>query len=264
MPVYKWYAVNSVDFWISRADGTTGCGSLPKLKRALADDDKENAGWRAYWAGWVYQLRSQPAEVLICAARAAEHWQDSTPRNKATAIRLRGIGHSLDQDYPAAITAYREALEIYRNISPESNDVAVTLSSLAGTEQTNKDYSAAERDLREALDISKKNNDGEGIASRTGALASLALERGQWAEAESLAREALALAERVGRQELIASDSDRVARALFEQNSNLEEALSYSHRAVEIYTRLHMSDKLQWAQETLAEIEKALEVKIKK
>ncbi len=51
--------------------------------RALAADDKENAGWRAYRAGWTYYLRNQPAEVLACAARAAEHWQDSTPRNKA-------------------------------------------------------------------------------------------------------------------------------------------------------------------------------------
>jgi hypothetical protein len=40
----------------------------------------------------------------------------------------------------------------------------------------------------------------------TGNLAALALDREQWAEAESLAREALALAEKVGRQELIASE----------------------------------------------------------
>ncbi len=80
--------------------------------RALAADDKEHAGWRAYHAGWAYYLRNQPAEVLACAARAAEHWQNSTPRNKAIAIQLRGIGHELNKDYPAAIAAYREALEI--------------------------------------------------------------------------------------------------------------------------------------------------------
>src|SRR6185369_759554 len=58
--------------------------------RALADDDKENAGWRAYYAGFTYHLRNQPAEVLTCASRAANHWQDSSPRNKASAIYLRG------------------------------------------------------------------------------------------------------------------------------------------------------------------------------
>ena len=105
--------------------------------RALAADDKENAGWRAYRAGSTYYLRNQPAEVLACAARAAEHWQDSTPRNKATAIHLRGLGHQLNKDYPAAIAAYREALEIYRSISPESDDVAIALNDL-GRRRTRK------------------------------------------------------------------------------------------------------------------------------
>ncbi len=94
----------------------------------------------------------------------------------------------------------------------------------------------------------------------TGNLAELALDREQWAEAESLAREALALAEKVGRQELIASDCHRLAKALLKQNHNLDEALSLSRRAVEIYTRLR-SSRLQSAQETLAEIEEKLKDK---
>ena len=225
--------------------------------RALAANDKENAGWRAYRAGWTYHLRNQPAEVLACAARAAEHWQDSTPRNKAIAIRLRGLGHELNKDYPAAITAYREALEIDRSISPESNDVAIALNDLAEAERANKDYPAAERDYREALRIAKIIKNEEGIAIYTGNLAELALDREQWAEAESLAREALALAEKVGRQELIAGDCHRLAKALLKQNRAriLDEALSLSRRAVEIFTRLRQPDDLQEAQETLAEIE---------
>ncbi len=237
--------------------------------RALAADDKENAGWRAYNAGWVYYLRSQPAEALACAARAAEHWKNSTPRNKAAAIRLRGLGHKLKEDYSAAIAAYREALEIRRSISPESGDVAIALNDLASAEHANKDYPAAERDYREALRIAKKNKDDEGIAIYTGNLAELALDREQWAEAEGLAREALALAEKVGRLELIAADCHCLAKALLKQsrskfNFDLQEALSpvlseaegLSRRAVEIYTRLR-SPYLQSAQATLEEIERA-------
>jgi hypothetical protein len=41
------------------------------------------------------------------------------------------------------------------------------------------------------------------------------------------------------------------------QNHNLDEALSLSRRAVEIYTRLR-HPSLQSAQETLAEIERAI------
>jgi hypothetical protein len=97
----------------------------------------------------------------------------------------------------------------------------------------------------------------------TGNLALLALAREQWAEAESLAREALTLDEKVGRLELIAGDCHRLAKALLKQigksdwQSDLQEALSMSRRAVEIYTRLR-SPSLQSAQETLAEIEKAM------
>jgi tetratricopeptide (TPR) repeat protein len=224
---------------------------------SLAAGNRERAGWRAYEAGFVYSLRDQPDLVLACAARAASHWTDSTPRNKAFAIRLRGLGYELKKDYPAAIAAYREALDIYRAIFPESNDVSIVLNDLAGAERVNEDYPAAERDYREALRIAKKNNDHEGIAIRTGNLAALALDREQWAEAESLAREALSVAEKVGRNQIIASNSNRLAKALLKQNHAHNEALILARRAVEIYTRLRSGD-LPTAQETLAEIEKAL------
>ena len=227
--------------------------------RTLAADHKENAGWNAYRAGMIYYSRNQPAEVLACAARATEHWQHSTPSNKALAIQLHGIGHELNKDYPAAIVAHRKALEIHRSLSSESDDVAIDLSNLADAEKANKDYLAAERDYREALRIDKKNKLQEGIASDLGNLASLALVRGQWTKAETLAREALTLAEKVGRQELIASDCNRLAEAMLKQSHNLNEALSVSRRAVEIFTRLRQQDNLQEAQETLAEIEKAMQ-----
>jgi len=224
--------------------------------RALAAGANHTAGWRAYQAGFTYYLRNQPDRVLACAARAASHWTDTTSRNKAFAIRLRGFGYKLQKDYAAAITAFSEVLDIVRSISPESEDVAYALNSLAGAERANEDYSAADRDYRDALRIAKKMKDDEGIAIVTGNLAALALNRNQWAEAETLAREALSLAENVGRQELIAFDSHRIARALFRQNRATDEALSLARRAVEIFTRLRHSD-LQSAQKTLAEIEQA-------
>jgi len=239
--------------------------------RSLIANDKENAGWRAYQAGEIYWLRNQPVEVLAYSARSSEHWQDSTPRNKANAIRLRGLGHKLRKDYSAAITAFNEELDIDRSISFESNDVAVTMNDLAQTKHANNDYIAAERDYREALRIVKINKNNEAVAAVTGNLADLALDREQWAEAETLAREALPLAEKVGRQELIADDCHRLAQALLKQNSGvgatrrvaptetpLQEALSLSRRAVEIYTRLRQQNNLQAAQEILHEIEEEL------
>jgi hypothetical protein len=56
---------------------------------------------------------------------------------------------------------------------------------------------------------------------------------------------------------LIASECSRIAIVLLKQNHNLEEALSFARRAVEIFTHLK-SPSLQWAHEMLAEIEEAL------
>jgi len=223
---------------------------------ALNVKDKNTAGWRAYQAGWIYFSRSQSDKVLECARRASLHWKKSSPREKGAAIRLRGLGYKIQGKYDKAITAYRKTLEIWRAISPESDDVTNVLNDIAIIERIKKDYASAESDYREILRIDKNINNQEGIPTIIGNLATLALEREQWAEAESLAREALELDEKFGRNEIIALDCHRLAEALLKQNKNLDEALSLSRRAVEIFTRLR-SPSLQSAQETLVEIVRA-------
>jgi tetratricopeptide (TPR) repeat protein len=224
---------------------------------ALNVEDKNTAGWRAYQAGWIYFSRSQSDKVLECARRASLHWDESSPREKGAAIRLRGLGHKIQENYDDAIAAYRETLEIWRAISPESDDVTNVLNDIAIIERIKKDYVAAESDYHEILRIDKKINNQEGIPTIIGNLATLALEREQWVEAESLAREALELDEKFGRNEIIALDCHRLAQALLKQNKNLDEALSLSRRAVEIFTHLR-HPRLQSAQKTLAEIERAI------
>ena len=70
---------------------------------------------------------------------------------------------------------------------------------------------------------------------------------------EALAREALRLSERIGRQALIACDCHRLAEALICQDKKAE-GLPYAHRSVEICTRLGLPD-LAEAREILAECE---------
>ena len=223
--------------------------------KAVAADDYSNAGWRAHNVGWVYSLRQQADIVLACADRAVAHWQGTKVgvRERAFAIRLRGIGYGLQEDYSSAIAAYREALALFRSLSAESEDVAALLNDLATTEMFFCDFLAAERDCREALRIVRAVGNTEGEAACIGNLAGLALDREDWSGAETLALEALPLSEKIGRQESIAANCHRIAIALVQQGKHVE-ALPYAQRAVEIFTRLG-SPSFEEARAILAECE---------
>jgi tetratricopeptide (TPR) repeat protein len=223
--------------------------------KAVAVADHDNAGQRAYEVGWISCLRGQADEVLACADCAAAHWEAAKAgaRERAFAIRLRGVGHQLKKDYPAAIAAYREALDLWRGLSAESEEVAAALSDLAHVEKDSGDLAAAERDCREALRIARAIGDAEMMAGMPGNLAALALDRKDWSAAEALAREALPLSEKLGRQELIAEDCRCLAEALVRQGKAAD-ALAHARRAVEIYTRLGSPD-LEYARATLRECE---------
>ncbi|HJP91886.1 MAG TPA: tetratricopeptide repeat protein [Pyrinomonadaceae bacterium] len=157
------------------------------------------------------------------------------------------------KNYPAAITAQREAVALWRTVDRESKNVAIGLNDLAGSERISGDLKGAERDYREALRIALAVGYDEGVAYITGNLVALALDRADWPNAEVLAHQALPLAEKIGRQELIAGDCNRLAIALVRQGKKAE-ALPHAQRSVEIFTRLG-SPFLAEARKTLAECE---------
>lgn len=223
--------------------------------KAAEGKDFLNAGWRAYDVGWVHWLRGQSAETLDCINRADTYWREAPigTREQAAVLSMRGDAHQLAKNYPAAIAAYREALEILFTLSRESEDVAICLTALAEAEVHSGDFDAAERDFREALRIANAVDYGEGIAMLTGNLAALALDCEDWPGAEVHARKALPLAEKVGSKELIASNCYRLAEALARQGRK-SEALPHVRRAVEIFTALRHSD-LENARQTLADCE---------
>ena len=223
--------------------------------KAVAAADYLQAGWRASHIGYIHFLRQQAEAVLTCAERAAAHWERAKAgaRERGIAIRLRGIGHQLKAEYPAAIAAYREALDLHRSLAAESSDVASSLNSLAEVERLSGDLVAAEGHYREALSVARFIGHIDGVANFTGNLAELALDREDWTDAETLAREALSLAETVHRQELIASNNHRLAQALVRQGK-IAEALPHARHAVEIYIRLDSPD-LKVARATLRECE---------
>jgi len=233
------------DIWLSL--------STEAEPRAESAGDHYNAGWRAYDAGWCHSLRGQSAEVLTCADRATSHWRaaQAGARAQAFAIALRGHGHSLAKNYPAAITAYREALKLHRSLSSKSTDVSLSLASLAVVLHNSGEFDEAETCYRKALAIAKAARKWDGVAVATGYLAELGLDREHWLEAERLARKALKLSKDIGRKEMIAADSWRLAQALARQGCGAE-GRCHAERAVKIFTELRSPD-LTKAQSVLNE-----------
>jgi tetratricopeptide (TPR) repeat protein len=207
--------------------------------KALVAGDYESAGWRAYEVGSIHYLRMQADAVLKCADRAEGHWQEHGAGDweRSIAMRLRGIGYQLKQEFAAAAETYREALDLRRSISSDSREVAASLNDLADVYLEAGDFEAAERNIREALRMARLVDDAELVAGLTNNLAALELERSDWQRAEILAREALPLVEKVGRQELIGSNSLLLATALIRQEMTTE-AIIYAQRAVNIFSGL--------------------------
>jgi tetratricopeptide (TPR) repeat protein len=223
--------------------------------RAVAAKDFMNAGGLAYYVGWVNYQRGQLAELLACADRAEAHWHEAQADTSewATVLRLRGMGHRVAKNYPAAVAALREAAECDRALSHESESLALGLNDLAEAELLSGDLDAAERNFREALRMILAIGNHEGVVDIKGNLAEVALARKDWISAEALAREALTLSEKLGRKELIAGNCDCLAEAIARQGRKAE-ALPHARRAVEIYAALR-SPNLEAARRILAECE---------
>jgi tetratricopeptide (TPR) repeat protein len=221
--------------------------------RAVSAGDPKSAGWRAISAGLCHYLRGQSAEALVCADRAAAHWQATRvgAAERAEALRLHGLGHRLAKDFPSAITAHRKALDLWRSESPRSSRVASGLHDLARVLREAGQLNEAETYDRQALAIDKASSDLEGIAFCTGSLAELALDREKWAEAERLSREALKLAEEINHNYLIAFDCWKLAKALARQGRG-SEGRCHAERAVAIFTELRSPELIE-AQAALAE-----------
>jgi tetratricopeptide (TPR) repeat protein len=229
--------------------------SLNAEKRAVKAGDFINAGWRAYNSGMIHFLREHSTEVLACADRAKEHWSKANAGDceRASQIRLSGIGYELAKNYPSAIDEFGKALKLWRELGSESKNVAKGLNDLAEAQMKSGDLSTAEKNYAEALKIAQTINYHEGTAYIIGNQAEISLKRNDWHKAKKLAEESLCLAKNLGRQEIIAWDKRVLAKAFMELGQK-QDAVKYALESAEIYQKLGSPD-LAKSREILAECE---------
>ncbi len=225
--------------------------------KALSMDNFYEAGWCAFDLGWIYYLRGEVGYVMSCANRADTLWDNAGNYEKSFSALLRGMGYKLENNYSEALKYIQESINLRKSTIPTSQETAVALNDLAQLERMMGNLDAAEAHYQEALQIDKLNESYEGIATRTGNLAELALDRKEWIKAKDLAYTSLQMAEKIGRQELIAKNSRRIALALFNQGDLLE-ALPLAQRAFDIFLSLRYKD-LEKAKETLLTIKHSAE-----
>lgn len=230
--------------------------SLEAERKANQEKDSVHAGWAAYRTGSVYSMQGNAAKTIKYAERAIHYFNSAEvePRTRAYAIGLQGVGYLLAGDYGTAAAILSKALETRSVLPGDHWEIALGLDHLASAKRGLGDLVAAECDYKEAVRIAKAGGYGEGAATSLVNLADLALGRKDWGAAETLAREALPLAEgvgRIGRQEIIARVCQRLAKALASQ-AKADEALSYARRSVDLFTRIG-SPKVAGARETLRE-----------
>jgi tetratricopeptide (TPR) repeat protein len=249
-------AINNFILFSGRWDERLYISQQAELK-AESMQDWYNAGYRVYDSGYISYLRGQPIDILACALRASQYWKRANcgVTEEAMSTRLQGLGYGAEKNYPAAINLIQEALVLFRGISAESDEVAITLNNLALLEKKSCNYVSAENHYHEALHIAKKVNSRVGIANYASNLAGLAIAQEKWTEAETWAVEAMQLAESIGREELIADACQQFAYALARQN-RAKEGLPYAKRAVQIYSHLRIDpDEMEKALTALRECE---------
>jgi tetratricopeptide (TPR) repeat protein len=213
--------------------------NLQAEAQAVATGELRGASHNAYAAGTVHGRRGEADAVLACADRVEEYStaSESSVLERARANQLRAMGYRIKDDHHSAVAVCEEMLAMIRSLPDEHEAEAVALNTLAGERLRTGDLTGAERDYQEALKIAVSIGFTEAMAIIPGNLVELALKKENWPEAEMLARGALELSEKLGRQELIANNAHRLALALMRQGKS-DVALPQAQRAVEIATRL--------------------------
>ncbi len=193
-----------------------------------------------------------------CAKTALNYFQTANAgfNEISYAKRLQGFAYLISKDYDQAIMSFKECFLLWQNISLYSLELANSLNDIGRAYRYSQNFLESEVFFQKALDMSINLNYNDGIATYTGNLANVALDQEHWEEAEIRARDALELAEKLGRKLIIGNALVYIGRALIGQK-RYREAITYLQESIAIYTHLS-SPRINEANELLIKCKQSL------
>jgi len=233
-------------YWDERLDL---CQHAAEVAEALGD--WRSLSWRALDTGWGYRKRGElsKAEQWVNKSLAAmEHTADI--RGITWCKRLLGLIARDRKEYERARSLLTEALTSAQK-SGKEEDVVLFEISLGNLACIESDYKNAAQWYQSALETGK-NLELKGWAVR--GLADIELKSAKWAKAEQLFTEGLAISQKVGRVDQIASFKAGLAKTL-EMLGDHKQALLLAQEALAVYQRLGMQQETIEAEALVARLE---------
>jgi tetratricopeptide (TPR) repeat protein len=208
---------------------------------ANTSDTWRNTGWRAFDVAWMYYKRGRLEDATIWLKRCEEAWEHGgTQGDHATALRLGGLLAQQNKKFEEAKQLFQNALNIRLNLKADREVVFLHIS-LALLAQEQNNYSLAEKNFLEALDLGKKVSDTAIQASVISYLGELYTEQRYWSEARKWFERAIPMSKEIGRVELIARIKYGLA-SVQEAEGRTDLALPLAEEALKIYDRLQHKD----------------------
>jgi tetratricopeptide (TPR) repeat protein len=181
-----------------------------------------DAGWGAYDVAFIHYFRAETERAATWAALMTEamEWGGSR-RYQAVAIHMQGLIAKQRQDWKEAERLCQEVLASYRELG-EEEDEAIALNNLGGVMRSQKNYDRAESCFKQALVIGERLGDKERQAISCASLGLLALDRNAPTEARPWYERELALAQEVGGLDLVAFAKEGLVQVLEEEGNYAE------------------------------------------
>jgi predicted ATPase len=197
-------------FWYTHGHALEGCSRLTDLLARTEGVPDELRARPLYALGVLLDQRGEPQRAAELVGRSLLVFREQGERRRvASALNSlgsikRGLG-----DFESARSLLEESIALRRELGDEAG-AAGALSNLGviAFEQGDLDEAEARFEETIALDRAHGNEWGSGVAADN--LAAVALERGDH-RARELIRDTLAVAERVGDQELLAFGLEKAA-----------------------------------------------------